>query len=175
MLFSLGHSSFSCSQKAVQRNRGAREAGLITLWATPAALLGSGVVRLESWQFSMLFTGNAETDQREWLMEHHPIQLAVNVLKASHHGSRNGADGTFSGQSWMEVVDPHDVAISVHPESQFDHPHPEAMTIYENAVGADDLHCTSRHGTVRVYGYADGRPHRIFQQFPSDDSCRFSE
>ena len=25
MLFSLGHSSFSCSQKAVQRNRGARE------------------------------------------------------------------------------------------------------------------------------------------------------
>ena len=25
MLFSLGHSSFSCSQKAVQRNRGARD------------------------------------------------------------------------------------------------------------------------------------------------------
>ena len=26
----------------------------------------------------------------------------------------------------------------------------------------------------RFHGYADGRPHRIFHQFPSDDSCRFS-
>ena len=132
------------------------------------------VVRMEFGQFSMLFTGDAETDQREWLMEHHPALLDVDVLKASHHGSRNGADGTVNGQSWMDVVDPDDVVISVHPESQFDHPHPEAMTIYESAVGADDIHCTSRHGTVRIYGYADGRPHRIFHQFQSDDSCRFS-
>lgn len=131
------------------------------------------LVRMEFGQFSMLFAGDAETAQREWLMEHHPTQLDVDVLKASHHGSRNGADGSFNGQSWMDVVSADDVVISVHSQSQYGHPHPEAMTIYESAVGTDDIHCTSRHGTIRVYGYADGRSHRIFHQFQSVQSCRF--
>ena len=30
------------------------------------------VVRMEFGDFSMLFTGDAETEQREWLMENHP-------------------------------------------------------------------------------------------------------
>jgi hypothetical protein len=30
------------------------------------------VVRMEFGDFSMLFTGDAETDQRQWLMERHP-------------------------------------------------------------------------------------------------------
>ena len=96
------------------------------------------------------------------------------MLKAAHHGSSNGADGSFNGQSWVAVVDPDDVVISFHKNSQFGHPHAEAMTIYEAAVGEDGIHCTSRHGTTRIYGYPDGRPHRIFHQFNSQASCRFS-
>lgn len=131
------------------------------------------VVRMEFGDFSMLFTGDAETDEREWLMEHHPGMLDVDVLKAAHHGASNGADGSVNGQTWMDVVDPEDVVISVLRNSPHGHPHNSAMTVYENAVGEDNIHCTSRHGTVRVYGYADGRQ-RIFHQFDSDESCRFS-
>ena len=44
MLFSLGHSSFSCSQKAVQRNRGARDVEPEHVLATLVALR-DGIVR----------------------------------------------------------------------------------------------------------------------------------
>ena len=97
---------------------------------------------MEFGDFSMLFTGDAETAEREWLMEHHPALLDVDVLKASHHGSSNGADGSVNGRSWMDVVDPDDVVISVLRDSPFGHPHSSAMTAYENAVGEDNIHCT---------------------------------
>lgn len=72
------------------------------------------VVRMEFGEFSMLFTGDAETDQREWLMEHHPELLDVTVLKASHHGSINGADGMVGDSTWMDVVDPEAVVRDAH-------------------------------------------------------------
>lgn len=132
----------------------------------------SVVVRMEFGSFSMLFTGDSETAQREWLMEHHPELLDVDVLKASHHGSRNGADGSVNGRSWMDFVDAEAVVISVHIESRHDHPHPEAMTAYEAAVGENRIYCTSRHGTVRVYGRPNGS-FRIFRQSDNEGSCRF--
>ena len=91
----------------------------------------------------------------------------ADVLKASHHGSFNGANGTVDGKTWMDFVTPEDVVISVLANS-------EAMTAYENVVGGDNIHCTSRHGTVRIFGFADGH-HRIVHQFSSDDSCRFAD
>ena len=56
--------------------------------------------------FSMLFTGDSGTEQRTCLMENHPALLDVDVLKASHHGLRNGVDGTVNGKSWFAVVTP---------------------------------------------------------------------
>jgi competence protein ComEC len=135
----------------------------------------SMVVRMDFGEFSMLFTGDAETSQREFLMTNHAELLDVDILKASHHGSRNGADGQVNGASWIDMVSPDDVVISVHRNSKHKHPHPEAMTIYEEAVGVDDIHCTSRHGTIRIFGFSDGRPHKVFHQFGSDTSCRFSQ
>jgi beta-lactamase superfamily II metal-dependent hydrolase len=73
------------------------------------------VVRMEFGSFSMLFAGDAETEEGEWLMEHHPDQLDVEVLKASHHGAINGVDGQIrvTGEngdedvrSWLDVVSP---------------------------------------------------------------------
>lgn len=132
----------------------------------------SVVVRMEFGEFSMLFTGDAEREEREWLMENHADLLDADVLKASHHGSFNGANGTVNGQSWMDIVDPEDVVISVLAASPHGHPHNSAMDAYEKVVGEDNIHCTSRHGTIRVYGRTDGS-HRIFHQFDSDESCRF--
>ena len=129
------------------------------------------VVRMEFGEFSMLFTGDAEKETREFLMENHADSLDVDVLKASHHGSFNGANGEVNGQSWMDVVDPKDVVISVLPNSPHGHPHDSAMDAYE-ALGTENVHCTSRHGTVRVYGQRNGR-HQIHHLFDSDESCRF--
>ncbi len=130
------------------------------------------VVRMEFGDWSMLFTGDAETDERQWLMANHPELLDVDILKASHHGSHNGADGEVGGESWMDFVTPEDVVISVADRSQHGHPHTEAMDAYEDAVGHFDIHCTSRHGTMRIYGYRSGW-HRIYRQNPVNESCRF--
>jgi beta-lactamase superfamily II metal-dependent hydrolase len=132
----------------------------------------SVLVRMDFGDFSMLFTGDSETEQREWLMANHPDLLDVDVLKASHHGSRNGVDGTASGHSWLDVVSSQAIVISALLNSQFGHPHPEAVSAYEQAVGHDDVHCTSRHGTIRVYGRQDGT-FSVFRQTQSDSSCAF--
>jgi len=130
------------------------------------------VVRMDYGDFSMLFVGDSETEQRTWLMENHADLLDVDVLKASHHGSWNGADGTVNDQSWVDLVDPSAVVISVHIESRHSHPNPEAVDAYEAAVGHNRVYCTSRHGTVRVYGYKNGR-RRIQKQFKDNASCTF--
>ena len=130
------------------------------------------LIRMEFGDFSMLFTGDAETDEREWLMENHPDMLDVNVLKASHHGSINGVDGEFNGSDWMDFVDPSAVILTDGEGSTHGHPDPEAMDIYEPAVGIDRVYCTSRMGTIRIYGSANG-DYKIFRQFPYTGSCRF--
>ena len=132
----------------------------------------SVLVRMEFGEFSMLFTGDSETEQREWLMENHSDLLDVDVLKASHHGSINGVDGSVNGQSWLDVVTPEAVVISALINSQHGHPDPEAVEAYEGVVGRKKVHCTSRHGTVRVYGRRNGN-FSVHRQFQHTGSCAF--
>ena len=70
----------------------------------------------------MLFPGDAETEERTWLMENHSDLLDTTVLKASHHGSGNGADGNVDGESWIEHVDPMAVVLTAGEASRFGHP-----------------------------------------------------
>ena len=130
------------------------------------------VVRMDFGDFSMLFTGDSETSQRKFFMENHAALLDVDVLKASHHGSRNGADGVVNGQDWMAFVKPKAVVISVRKENTHSHPNLEAIQAYEAAVGHNRVYCTSRHGTVRVYGFKSGR-RRIQRQIRDNGSCTF--
>ena len=92
--------------------------------------------------------------------------------KASHHGSINGADGTFNNRSWMDIVNADAVVLSAHVNSQHGHPHPPAVQIYEAAVGDNKVYCTSRQGTIRVYGRRDGG-FSVFKQFSHSGSCAF--
>ena len=69
-------------------------------------------------------------------------------------------------------MSPDKVVISVGRNSRYGHPHDEAVDDYIEAVGADDLFCTHRDGTVRVYGFPDGRIW-MRTQLDSDTECRF--
>lgn len=131
------------------------------------------VVRMEYGEFSMLFPGDAGRKERAFLMEHQPKQLDVDVLQASNHGAYSGVNGRVGGKSWMDYVKPSTVVISVGAGRSSGLPQDAAMREYET-VGADRIHCTSRHGTIRIIAWKDGR-YDVTHQFDSDRSCRRAE
>jgi competence protein ComEC len=124
----------------------------------------SVLIRLEFGRFSMLFAGDAERAERDWLVAQHPALLDVDVLKASHHGSENG-----TSTAWLEAVSPGTVVISAGVHGTYRHPMPGAVAAYEAATRGR-VFCTNRHGTLRVYGFPDGRV-AVYRQFVTDKSC----
>jgi competence protein ComEC len=128
------------------------------------------VVRMEFGEFSMLFPGDAGRKERVFLMEGQAEELDVDVLKASNHWANAGVNGKVGGKTWMEYVTPSAVVISVAGAGSSGLPHRAAMQAYET-VGADHIHCTSRHGTVRIVARKDGS-YSVEHQFDSDRSCR---
>lgn len=124
----------------------------------------SVVVRIEFGAFSMLFPGDADTQERDWLVAHEPALLDVSVLKAAHHGANNGTSAT-----WLAAVTPQAVVISAGVVERYKHPMPEAVDAYKAATGGR-VFCTNRHGTVRVYGYADGH-FTVSRQRITSKSC----
>jgi competence protein ComEC len=67
----------------------------------------SVVVRMDFGNFSMLFTGDAEDEERDWLVANHANVLDVDVLKAAHHGADNGWS-----DPWLSAITPERVVIS---------------------------------------------------------------
>ena len=114
----------------------------------------------------MLFTGDAEEDTLDWLVDNHPALLDVDILKASHHGSNNGYTDDFLAQ-----VSPEKVVISAGVNATYFHPHSQAVDDYLEASN-NRVYCTNRHGTLRIYGYPNGTS-RIFRQFTIDKSCKY--
>lgn len=131
----------------------------------------SVVVRLEFGAFSMLFAGDAEVAERQWLVDNHAGLLDVDVLKASHHGSHNGTSA-----DWLAAVSPERVVISAGVHRGFKHPHDEAVVAYDSVTN-ERVYCTNRHGTIRVYGYANGgivvRRQRLVEKSCAFDGTRY--
>ncbi len=125
------------------------------------------VVRMDFGEFSMLFTGDAETAERDFLVASHGALLDVDVLKASHHGADNGTSDT-----WLAAVSPERVVISAGVNQNHQHPRPNAVAAYITATSSSHVYCTNRHKTVRVYGKADGSI-RVTRQNPISKSCVF--
>ena len=122
------------------------------------------VIRLDFGEFSMLFTGDAEIDERDWLVKHHSDLLDVDVLKASHHGSDNG-----TSDEWLSEITPTHVVISAGVHHTYRHPHMRAVQDYLDATN-NHVYCTNRHGTVRIYGYHNGNI-LISKQRDNNKSC----
>ncbi len=98
----------------------------------------------------------------------HPMLLDTEVLKASHHGSRNG-----TSDPRLDAVTPERIVISAGLHRGFKHPHEEAVQAYETAVGDEArVYCTNRHGTITIYGFPDDRI-RIRRQRITNKSCSY--
>ena len=66
-------------------------------------------IRLEYGKFSVLMTGDSETDERQWWLAHNSSLIRdCTILKLAHHGSRNGTD-----QRWLDLVQPEAAVASL--------------------------------------------------------------
>lgn len=94
---------------------------------------------------SILITGDADLVAfREHITDYHKDRLKAFVLDASHHGSRsffmeNEGDDPYLDA--LEAIDPEYVVISAptSEESRHDHPHDDALELYNDRVGADNV------------------------------------
>lgn len=126
--------------------------------------MNSILVRMDYGEFSMLFAGDTEDTSLDWYVEHYPELLDVDVLKASHHGSKNGYTDAF-----LQKVTPERIVISAGVHGTYKHPQEQAVNAYLQASN-DRLYCTNRHGSIRIFGYADGRV-RVYKQRNNHKSC----
>ena len=92
------------------------------------ANLASTIVRVEFGDVAMLFVGDAERAEEEWLLEHTAAELLrADVLKVGHHGSR-----TSSSAAFLDAVAPRLALVSVGRGNTYGLPSPAIMQDYEN-------------------------------------------
>lgn len=114
--------------------------------------LASVVVLARYGDVRMLFMGDAEREEEEWLLARHRDRLRADVLKVGHHGSR-----TSSTEPLLDAVQPRLALVSVGAGNSYHLPTPEIMDRLA-ARGALVLR-TDRVGTI--VARTDGRRVRI--------------
>ena len=100
----------------------------------------SVVVKLQVGNSSFLFTGDAET-QAEQSMLNAGLNLQSNVLKVGHHGSR-----TATTQTFLNKVAPSYAIISAGRNNSYGHPHSE--TIQRLLAKGTMIYGTFQSGTI---------------------------
>lgn len=131
--------------------------GSVSLTILPPALRGaeqnnnSVGILVEHGDFRALLTGDAEEEQlAHWLRTTKVPQ--VQVLKASHHGARNGTTA-----EWVRATRPQVVVVSVAARNGFGHPAPEVLLAWRRA-GAT-VYRTDETKGVFIAATRDGRFH----------------
>jgi competence protein ComEC len=79
------------------------------------------VARLTYGKTSFLFTGDAEPDTEQALLQK-SLPLASTVLKVAHHGGRHSSTAPF-----LAAVKPQAAVISCGANNEYGHPNPEAL------------------------------------------------
>ncbi|HSQ32622.1 MAG TPA: DNA internalization-related competence protein ComEC/Rec2 [Gemmatimonadaceae bacterium] len=119
--------------------------------------LASVVVQVRYGEISMLFMGDAEEPEEDWLLERDSSALRADVLKVAHHGSR-----TSSSDQFLAAVQPRLALVSVGAGNSYGLPTPAVMHRLA-ARGAQVLR-TDRLGTI--VARTDG--HRVFVDAAGD-------
>lgn len=106
--------------------------------------LNSIVGRLVFGDFSMMFTGDAETPSEQGIMKRHaPKELKSTLLKSGHHGSK-----TSSSDKFLKAVQPEAALISCGKGNEYHHPHPSTRKKY--AKHKIDFYRTDVNGMITV-------------------------
>ena len=100
------------------------------------------VLRLQHGQNSFLFTGDAERELEQWMVNS-GIILSSCVLQIPHHGSQSSSTEIF-----LDAVNPSDAVISLGLNNQHNHPHQSVI----NRLNARNIriHRTDQLGTIRM-------------------------
>jgi beta-lactamase superfamily II metal-dependent hydrolase len=93
--------------------------------------------------FSYLVTGDTENARWKTINRLFGTALKSHVLAAPHHGSRNATHPA----SLLNIA-PHTVLISAGVDSQYDHPHPQALQVYSRV--AKRVYSTNMEGGVTL-------------------------
>jgi hypothetical protein len=99
-------------------------------------------------EFRALLTGDSEIGELNYFLERGVPD--VTVLKAAHHGSRDGVS-----PAWLSATRPEVVVISCGLDNPYGHPHPWALRYYQTV--AEHVYRTDLDGEVRVLGRRDGQ------------------
>jgi competence protein ComEC len=106
-------------------------------------------LRLKYGGFSVLLTGDSEEAERRWWLQHNPdLVRDCTILKAAHHGSRNGTDAR-----WLQMVRPELAVASMGKDNEFGHPHSETVSLLRRSQ--IPLLPTDQLGTITIQ--SDGR------------------
>lgn len=101
------------------------------------------VGRLVYDNFSIITTGDAETDLQEKIVKKYSDNLQSDIIKIAHHGSKNGINENF-----LDYANPEIAVISVGADNKFGHPH--ANTI--KTLNQENIKTfrTDEDGTIEV-------------------------
>lgn len=94
--------------------------------------------------FSYLITGDTEKERWETISKLYGSALKTHVLAAPHHGSKNAVHPAS-----LLHIDPHTILVSAGVDSQYGHPDPEAVRIYNRV--AKYVFSTNAHGGVSLH------------------------
>lgn len=114
--------------------------------------LASVVVLAQYGEVRMLFMGDAERPEEDWLLSHARNDLSADILKVGHHGSK-----TSSSEPFLAAVRPRLALVSVGAGNTYHLPTPAIMARLES-IGAQVVR-TDRVGTI--IARTDGRRIRV--------------
>ena len=119
--------------------------------------LASVIVQARFGDVTLLFMGDAEQPEEEWLLAHDSTALRADVLKVAHHGSR-----TSSSEPFLAAVQPRLALVSVGAGNSYGLPTPAIM--HRLAASGAQVLRTDRLGTI--VARTDG--HRLFVDAAGD-------
>ncbi|WP_416838782.1 lamin tail domain-containing protein [Haloferax sp. DFSO52] len=88
-----------------------------------------------------LFTGDAEDEAEDYLVETYGSALRTTVLKTGHHGSKGSTSEAF-----LQATQPKVAVVSSAYDSQYGHPNEETLT--RLAAQSIPTYWTATHGTI---------------------------
>lgn len=101
------------------------------------------VAKFTSYNFSVLFTGDASQSIEEKLIKNNEINLKSTVLKVSHHGSKTG-----TGEEFLRKVKPKIALIGVGKNNKFGHPNQEVIERLKNSNAR--IYRTDEMGEINI-------------------------